>query len=278
MRLISVSWRKRREILIELNPFQTTPRRHAARRCEDYNLLPKLAPPPAVRTSLTLLTRYSKDCRPGLSPELRRLISDRDRPRKQEHHDSTLPNLNRQSQDEALRTRTEHVTSCNHTTNPSKLWRLLRSLSGTFTNPPPNKHINFDNKPYIKASAIVSRITKQFKCMKTHWHDTAASKIYRKIHRRRKLALDFLPSDERQVHDANKTASNSTATAPDTMTNLHLKHLGPSGISYLCKSFYLLISPACFPALRKYAIIIPLLKVGKPADQRKASGPISLFV
>ena len=229
----------------------------------------------------TIPTGHRKNCRPGLSPELRRLISDRDRLRQQDHNDPTLPDLNRQitqrTQDEALKTWTEHVTSCNHTTNPSKFFRLLRSLSGKSTNPPPNQPINFDNKPYTKASAIASRFTKQFTCIKTHRQDPATRKIYRKIHKRHKLDPDFRPFNERQVQEAIKTASNSTATGPDDMSNLHLKHLGPSGISYLCKIFNLSISSACLPALWKHAIIIPLLKAGKPADQSKSYRPISLL-
>ena len=80
-----------------------------------------------------------------------------------------------------------------------------------------------------------------------------------------------------QVQAAIRTASNSTATGPDNMTSQHLKHLGPSGISYLCKIFNLSISSACIPALWKHAIIVPLLKAGKPADQSTSYRPISLL-
>ena len=86
---------------------------------------------------------------------------------------------------------TDHVTGSIHTTNPSKFWRLLRSLSSKCTNPLPTNPL-------------------------------ATHKIYRKIHKRHKLDQDFRPFDERQVHDAIKTASNSTVTGPEKMTNLHL--------------------------------------------------------
>ena len=219
----------------------------------------------------TIPTGYRKVYRPGLSPELRRLTAHRDSIRQRDHNDASLPDLNREisqrSRDEALKTWTEHISTCSHTTNTKKFWRLLRSLSGKRTDPPPNQPINFSQKTLTKSSSIASRFTKQFTCLKPHQHNPTTRKILRQLHKKHKLDPNFQPFTVEQVAAAIRSCSNSTATGPDNITSVHLKHLGPSGIAYLCKIFNLSISSACLPALWKHAIIIPLLKSGKPADQ-----------
>ena len=229
----------------------------------------------------TIPTGYQKNIRSVLSPEIRQLTADRDRLRQLDHNDPSLPDLNRviaqRSRDEALKTWTDHVTSCSHTTNTKKFWRLLRSLSGKSTNPPPNQPINFAHKTLTKSSSIASRFTKQFTSIKTHQQDPSTRKTCRKLRKVHKLDLNSHPFNDEQVLAAIKSSSNSTATGPDNITSIHLKHLGPSGIAFLSKIFNLSVSSACLPALWKHAIIIPLLKAGKPADRSTSYRPISLL-
>ena len=61
------------------------------------------------------------------------------------------------------------------------------------------------------------------------------------------------------------------------LTILHLKHLGPTGISYLCSLFNLSLASADIPSIWKQAIIIALLKAGKPASLGTSYRPISLL-
>ena len=72
-------------------------------------------------------------------------------------------------------------------------------------------------------------------------------------------------------------SGNSTAHSPDHLNILHLKHLGPKGISYLCSLFNLSLASADIPSIWKQAIIIALLKSGKPASLDTSYRPISLL-
>ena len=72
-------------------------------------------------------------------------------------------------------------------------------------------------------------------------------------------------------------SGNSTAHGPDHLKILHLKHLGPTGISYLYSLFNLSLASADIPSIWKQAIIIALLKAGKPASLGTSYRPISLL-
>jgi hypothetical protein len=67
------------------------------------------------------------------------------------------------------------------------------------------------------------------------------------------------------------------ATGPDGLTSLHLKNLGPSGIAYLAGLFNLSIRDAVVPAIWVKALVLPVLKPGKPPDVSSSYRPISLI-
>jgi hypothetical protein len=64
---------------------------------------------------------------------------------------------------------------------------------------------------------------------------------------------------------------------PDGLRAIYLKHLGPCGINYLTSLFNLSVGGANIPAMWKAAIIVPVLKPGKPADMGSSYCPISLL-
>ena len=86
--------------------------------------------------------------------------------------------------------------------------------------------------------------------------------------------MPFIPD---QVRDAIRTSGNFNAPSPDGLTVLHLKHLGPLGLRYLCKICNLSFAHARIPDIWKHAIIMPLLKPGKPKGQGSSYRPISLL-
>jgi retron-type reverse transcriptase len=57
----------------------------------------------------------------------------------------------------------------------------------------------------------------------------------------------------------------------------YLKHLGPRAMDYMTKLFNLSASGAVFPAIWKAAVIVPIFKPGKPADQGSSYRPVSLL-
>ncbi|KAF2358597.1 Reverse transcriptase domain [Trinorchestia longiramus] len=62
----------------------------------------------------------------------------------------------------------------------------------------------------------------------------------------------------------------------DNLTILHIRHLGPSGISYLTNT-NLSLSNTTIPSIWKTAIIITILKPGKPPSLSSSYRPISLL-
>jgi hypothetical protein len=64
---------------------------------------------------------------------------------------------------------------------------------------------------------------------------------------------------------------------PDGLTALHLKHLGPKGISYLTSLYNLSMAGADLPAVWKTANIVPILKPGKNPNLSTSYRPISLL-
>ena len=92
-----------------------------------------------------------------------------------------------------------------------------------------------------------------------------------------KIDHSFKPFTEKDVEDAIRRSSNSTAMGPDGLTALHLKHLGPSGIGFLTQLFNLSVSNADLPVIWKRASIIPILKPNKPPSLSTSYRPISLL-
>ena len=99
----------------------------------------------------------------------------------------------------------------------------------------------------------------------------------RSLRKRHRPNKDFTPFKDEEIYEAIKHSSNSTATGPDGITSLHLKHLGPKGKAYLTRLFNLSVSRADIPAIWKSANVIPILKPGKPANQSTSYRPISLL-
>jgi hypothetical protein len=91
------------------------------------------------------------------------------------------------------------------------------------------------------------------------------------------LDHSFAPFTSALTKQAILRASNSTACGPDGLTTLHIKFLGPIGIAYLTTLYNLSVANANIPTIWKKAVIIPIPKPGKPADQSTGYQPISLL-
>ena len=87
----------------------------------------------------------------------------------------------------------------------------------------------------------------------------------------------FPPFTTSQVRAALNNSGNSTASGPDELTILHLRHLGPCGLSYLTHTLNLSIATANIPSIWKSATIITIPKPGKPPCLSSSYRPISLL-
>jgi hypothetical protein len=92
-----------------------------------------------------------------------------------------------------------------------------------------------------------------------------------------KIDKDFAPFTFAKILDSITAAKNSNATGPDGLTSVHLKHLGPHGLEYLTMLFNLSVGSADLPSIWKAAVIVSVLKPGKPANEGSSYRPISLL-
>jgi hypothetical protein len=92
-----------------------------------------------------------------------------------------------------------------------------------------------------------------------------------------KLDSSFRPFTPLATRNAINASKNSSATGPDGLMAIHLKHIGPRTIAYLTELFNLSVCSANFPSIWKAAIVVPVLKPGKPANEGGSYSPISLL-
>ncbi|KAF2349810.1 Reverse transcriptase domain [Trinorchestia longiramus] len=105
----------------------------------------------------------------------------------------------------------------------------------------------------------------------------SSRKIFRSIHKLHPLDRSFPPFIADQTREAIKKSATSTAAGSDNLTILHIRHLGPSGISYLTTTFNLSLSHATIPSIWKTAINITIPEPGKPPSLSSSYRPISLI-
>ena len=224
---------------------------------------------------------HRKNYSPGLPREAVPLVSRRDVLRQTDPTDPEIDNLNDEISmvvcDANRKAWNDKVKSCGPNLNPSKFWGLLRNLSGKRVRQAPNQPITFGTKVFSKPQSIAKKFCRQYTSVGTHRQNPETRRVIRNIRHKHKLVSDFNPFTVASTSDAIKAASNSTATGPDGLTSLHLKHLGPRGISFLNKLYNLSVNNANLPAIWKSANIIPIPKPGKPLNLSTSYRPISLL-
>ena len=168
----------------------------------------------------------------------------------------------------------EKVESIGRKTDSGKLFKLIKGLNGQPA-PKDNQGIRFKGKIISVASKIADGFNKQFSSVKRH----TSSKETRKITKasKKNSLSGVVKFTDSQTKDAIKKAKASKAIGPDGISNLHLKHLGPAGISYLTEIFNLSTAKSQIPQIWKKSIIIPLLKPTKEADESTSYRPVSLL-
>jgi hypothetical protein len=206
------------------------------------------------------------------------LIQQRDELRASDPTSSEIPELNdcitsiiQQSKRDKWR---ESMSSFNPRTDIKKLWRTVKGLENR-PSAPTNCAISFGTKTYSDPGVIANHLNKQFTAPRVHKSDKRMRKLIRSIKRQpRSVTISFSPDE---VQKAISNAKNSKAFGPDGLTILHLKHLGPKGIGYLCDLFNLSLERSQLPAIWKRSTIIPLLKPGKDALISTSYRPVSLL-
>jgi hypothetical protein len=101
--------------------------------------------------------------------------------------------------------------------------------------------------------------------------------VQRKLRSKHVLDKVSSPFSVAQVDRAIIASKNSSAVGPDGLTAVHLKHLGQRVLAYLTDLFNFSVNNADIPVIWKLAVIVPILKPGKPAEQGLSYRPISLL-
>ncbi|KAF2360279.1 Reverse transcriptase domain [Trinorchestia longiramus] len=222
-----------------------------------------------------------KDFIPNLPPSAIPLINQRDLLRTTDPNDPSLPDLNNNITSaistHSRQTWIDKVQSHSLQQNPSKFWSLLKSLTGKSNIQPPNQPIIFGNRVTTSNPIIAQSFCRQCTLVPQFRRNKSSCKIFRSIHKLYPLDRSFPPFTANQTREAIKKSGTSTAAGPDNVTILHIRHLGPSGISYLTNTFNLSLSHATIPSIWKRAIIITIPKPGKPPSLSSSYRSISLL-
>jgi hypothetical protein len=117
---------------------------------------------------------------------------------------------------------------------------------------------------------------KQYATAVPHKTNKKTRKVLRSMRIKHKLVNDFKPFSVQNVEDAIKVSKSSSAVGPDGLTAIHYKHRGQSCMRYLTELFNLLVCHANIPVVWKSAIVVRVLKPGKPPEISSSYRPISL--
>ena len=224
-----------------------------------------------------------KDVIPQLSDEAKDWMTETNELRARESHSPKMEELNsriqmsiRKSKEKKWR---EFISSFDHKTDSSKLWRTIKNLDNKATKIKRNDPINFkfsERKKTITDHKYMSEpFNKQFTSPKPHSTSEQHGDIRKEISRRDLDNGTFFTVPE--VEEAIRAAQSSKEAGPDGITMIHLKHLGSEALCYLTKIFNISISTWTLASIWKQSTIIPLLKPGKPVNDSKSYRPISLL-
>ena len=224
---------------------------------------------------------YFRTYAPGIDAASASLIEERDSRRRRDPNDPELDLLNRRISASISATSRqrwmETVGEADRRSNPARYWRLLKNLSGKRAVSTPNQPITFKSRPLTKKSSIANNFVKFYTNIREFKQDKNSRKVYKNIKINNPLDRSYIPFSENDTIAAIKASKNSTAAGPTGSTMLHLKHLGPLGIRYLTHLNNLSVQNADIPSIWKSALIVPILKPGKPADKASSYRPISLL-
>ena len=162
--------------------------------------------------------------------------------------------------------------------NSKRTWQTFKRLHNSQNNSPPQNEALKNNKNTLPSTKEQSNI------LAKHYAKTTRKPTHnnnRKIIRKLKnTPLENNPAPPFTTQDTASlitTLKNSPATGSDNISNLHIKHLGPSAIHYLTDIFNKSWTFNYMPDSWKKAIIIPKLKPRKDPTLPSSYRPISLL-
>ena len=162
-----------------------------------------------------------------------------------------------------------------------KLWRLVKSLNGENNRSSPivleeNNRVLTKNQAANHLAKQISQVSNISVC------NQRRQKVRQEITERKRITQQ--PTDEimtcpfvmEELEGALKGMQNGRSPGPDNITNDMLAHLGTQAKKKLLGLFNTSWKTGLIPSIWKKAILIPILKAGKPRNKGNSYRPISL--
>ena len=165
------------------------------------------------------------------------------------------------------------METLDHRTDPSKLWRTLKTIDGKSAPKADNKVITYGDTQVSSTKQIANYFNRQFTTSKLGRHTSSRETriVSREI--KRKSLMSAVTFATNQVIKGISNISNTKAFRPEKLSIFHLKNLGPRAIEYLTALFNDSVTSCRILAIWKSSIVIPIPKPGKDSSYR----PISLL-
>ena len=164
--------------------------------------------------------------------------------------------------------------------NPKSVHFLLRSIAGSPSSSSSSPNFPNCSSPRESASVYAAYLRSHFFVSQPKAQRSRARGYLTELHRgtwpvesHTSFCSSFSPAE---FLAAASNLSSSTATGPDKVAYLMLKHLPRSGMDFLLYIFNLSWSLHSFSSIWKTSSIIPIHKMGKPLDSLASFRPISL--
>tara|TARA_B110001454_G_scaffold192176_1_gene192306 strand:+ start:1042 stop:4992 length:3951 start_codon:yes stop_codon:yes gene_type:complete len=174
---------------------------------------------------------------------------------------------------------TEFVESLEVDDDPSKVWRMIKSLDGAPTSSAPNEALSHNGKTMTTNKAKADTFAKHYAQVST----LTFSKEERNENRATKKKLyaegpdiQCKPFTRQELKAAIRKMKRKGAPGGDNIPPSFLKELGPKAITWLLTICNLSFLHADIPQVWRHGVIIPLLKRAKPASEVESYRPISL--
>jgi hypothetical protein len=177
---------------------------------------------------------YIQNCNPGIFCEANDLINEHGAVKTNDPQDPLLEDLNHDINSIISENKRsiwhDKVEASGHRLKPKKCWSFLQSLSGKKPHVPPNQPITFGSESQSNCNTIKNKFICQF--VPQPRSDPLTRQVQKHLHCKHLLDHSFTPFTPPMIEKALNKSKSSTATGPDGLTSLHLKHLGPAAISY----------------------------------------------
>ena len=221
----------------------------------------------------------------AMNPKVKALVNNRNKLRKQasSRREEWLEaaQLARIAREEAKeKAWSEFVESLETDDDASKVWRTIKSLDGSApTSSASNEALFHKGKTITTNRAKADAFAKHYASVSSLTFSKAERNEIREIKKKIHAPgpdIQVQPFTKKELKAALRKMKRKGAPGCDDIPPAFLKELGPKGLNELLTICNLSYENADVPQVWRHAVIIPILKRGKPASEVESFRPISL--